>query len=86
MRAFEVVAMVIIAFFVIGIGVGVLFAIALPGIRPRGRARRIGWPGEHHRRSDLPPGYGGPGSPGWEELTGPDGDDNPPRWPGGTSA
>ena len=86
MRGFEVVAVVIIAFFVIGIGVGVLFMIALPAFRGRRGARGVGRETEYRRRPDLPPGYGSVGGPGWEEPPGADDDDIPPRWPGGSSA
>jgi hypothetical protein len=67
-KGFEIVASVIVAFFVIGIGVGVLLVVALPAFRGRRGPRNIGWNGEHRR----PPG--------------PEDDDSPPRWPGGTTA
>lgn len=86
MRGFELVAAVIAAFFVIGIAVGVLLVVALPTHRRRDRAPVIGWEGEYRRRPGLPPGYGHDGGPGWEEPPGPDDDENPPRWPGGTPA
>ena len=78
MRGLEVVAVVIIAFFVIGIGVGVLLVIALPAFRQRRDAPDIGWNGEYRRRPGRLSGYGGYG---WEEPPGPE-DDDPARWPG----
>ena len=86
MRGFELVASVIAAFFVIGIGVGVLLVIALPALRRRRDPQSIGWDGQYRRWVGRPPGYGDSDGPGWEEPPGPDDDDTPPRWPGGTSA
>jgi hypothetical protein len=75
----EFVAGVIVAFFVIGIVVGVIAVIAMSALKSdRGqlgdRTRRL------RRGTGSPPG----GSPGWEEPPGPDEeDDGSPRWPGG---
>jgi hypothetical protein len=63
---FELVAGVIAAFFVIGIGVGVLLVVALPGLR-RDRA--------------LPAGDSSHGTD-WEGPVGPGDGDGPRRWPG----
>jgi hypothetical protein len=76
MRGFEVLAGVIVAFFVIGITAGVLLVVALPSFRRRRDPRYDSWPD---------PGYDWRGI-GWEEPPGPDDDDIPPRWPGGTTA
>jgi hypothetical protein len=62
-RGFEVVASVIAAFFVIGIGVGVLLVIALPVLRRRRDTRCPGWqepPGPDD--DEGPPPW--PGRPG----------------------
>jgi hypothetical protein len=70
---------VIVAFFVIGIVVGVIAVIAMSALKSdRGRlgdrTRRL------RRGTDSPLG----GAPGWEEPPGPDEEDNRyPRWPGG---
>lgn len=85
MRGFELVASVIAAFFVVGIGVGVLLVIALPALRRRRDTQSIGWDSQYRRPGGRPPGYGDSDWPGWEEPAGPD-DDTQPRWPGGTSA
>jgi hypothetical protein len=85
-RGFELVASVIAAFFVIGIGVGVLLVTALPAFRRRGDRQSIGWDSRHRGRVGRPPGYGDNDWPGWEEPAIPDDDDTKPRWPGGTSA
>ncbi len=81
MSGFEVVASVILAFFVIGIGVGALLVIALPALQRRRYDRAIDEDGEYRPR----PGYGDYG-PGWQEPPSSDDDDTQPRWPGGTSA
>jgi hypothetical protein len=81
-RGFEVVAGVIAAFFLIGIGVGVLLVIALPALRRRRDIRDIDWDADR-RRHGLPPGYGDGEGPGWQEPPSPDDDQGrPPRWPG----
>jgi hypothetical protein len=70
MRGFEVIAIVISVFFIIGIAVGVLLVIALPLLRAVLRNRR------NRRR------YTGGGG-NWAKQS-PRGDDRrPPRWPGG---
>jgi len=79
-RGFEVVASVIAAFFMIGIGVGVLLVFALPALRRRDRTHYI----DRHDQYPpygLPPGYGDGGGPGWQEPPGPDDDNFPPPWP-----
>ena len=81
MRGFELVASVIAAFFVIGIGVGVLLVVALPALHRRRGTRRIGRE-DYFPPYGLPPGYGHNGDPGWQEPSGPDDGDTPPRWPG----
>jgi len=85
-RGFELVAGVIVAFFAIGIGVGVLLVIALPAFRRRSDGRDIGRDGEYRRRHGQPPGHGDDGGPGWEEPPGPEDGDTRPRWPGGPPA
>jgi hypothetical protein len=81
-RGFEVVAGVIGAFFVIGIGVGVLLVVAMPALGRRRSARDIG-PEDYYRPPyGLPPGYGDNPGPGWHQAPGPDDDDSPPAWPG----
>jgi hypothetical protein len=81
-RGFEVVAGVIAAFFVIGIGVGVLLVVAMPALRRRRGARDIGREDYYRYPYGLPPGYGGNDGPGWQEPPVPDDDDLTPRWPG----
>jgi hypothetical protein len=79
-RGIEVVASVIAALFVVGIGVGVLIVIALPTLRRRRDSRYMRW-NERRRRYGLPPDYGdddGPGRP--EPPPGPDAE-GPPPWP-----
>jgi len=85
MTGFDFVAGVIAAFFIIGIGVGVIAVIAMSALK---RAR--GRPGGRPRRPRRLGGSAGPpsvdGGPGWEEPPGPDEtDDGYPRWPGGPS-
>ena len=80
MTGFGFVADVIAAFFILGIGVGVIAVIAMSALRSDwgrlgGRARRL-------RRGAGPPLGGGPG---WEEPPGPGETDDRPRWPGGPS-
>ena len=85
MRGFEVVAGVIVAFFVIGIVVGGLIVIALPALRRRLRRdpRDISWEGEYRRRYGLPPGYDDNDGPPWPQSPRPDDDEEgPPTWPG----
>jgi hypothetical protein len=79
----EAVAIVVAAFFVIGIGIGVLLVVAMPAFRRRGGTRAIGRENDDHPRYGLPPGYGdNDGGPGWHQPPGPDDDDRPPPWPG----
>lgn len=85
MSGFELVAGIIVAFFVIGIGVGVTMMIALTGIRYRrslhgddwhgGRYRSLRWRDEGTGRWDEP----GPGP--HDDPDDRPGDD-PRRWPG----
>ena len=82
MRGFEVVASVIAAFFVIGIGVGVLLVVAMPALRRRRGTRDTGRNNDYRRPYGLPPGYGENDGPGWQEPPGPDDDASPPTWPG----
>ena len=81
MRGFEVVASVIAAFFVIGIGVGVLLVVAMPVLRRRCGARDIGGREDYYRPPYSLPGYGDDGA-GWQEPPGPDDGEAPPPWPG----
>jgi hypothetical protein len=81
MSLVEVAATVIAAFFVIGIGVGVLLVSTLTAFRRRPNARGVGWEGDYRRR----PRYDDDAR-GWEEPPGSAGDDTRPRWPGGTAA
>jgi hypothetical protein len=82
MTGFELVAIVIAAFFVVGIGVGVLLVVALPALQRRLGTGDIGRGDPYRRRYGLPPGYGDSGGPGWLEPPGADDDDSPPTWPG----
>ena len=82
MRGFEVVASVIAASFVIGIGVGVLLVVAMPALRRRRGARDTGREDYHRHPYGLPPGYGDNNGPGWQEPPGPDDDNFRPTWPG----
>ena len=68
MRGFEIVAIVIAVFFVIGIAVGMLLVIALPLLRSVRLNRR-----DRRRYKN---------EANWRKLL-PDGDRRPPRWPGG---
>ena len=84
MTGFGFVVGVIAAFFILGIGVGVIAVIAMSALkraqgRPGGRPRRPGRLGA----SVGPRSVGG--GPGWEEPPGPDETDDGPRWPGGPS-
>jgi hypothetical protein len=82
-RGFEVVASVIAAFFVIGIGVGVLLVVAMPALRSRRGTRDIGREDDYRHPYGLPPGYDNSDGPGWQEPPpDPDDDDVPPPWPG----
>jgi hypothetical protein len=81
-RGFEVVASVIAAFFVIGIGVGVLLVVAMPALSRRRGTRDIGREDDYRHPYGLPPGYGDTDGPGWQEPPGPNDDDLPPQWPG----
>lgn len=79
MSGFEVVAGVIAAFFVLGIGVGVTMMIALSALRYRRVVSGDGRPAPWQRR----PGRPGQGA-GWQEPSWPDAyDDGQPRWPSG---
>ena len=82
MRGFEVVASVIAAFFVIGIGVGVLLVVAMPALRRHRGTRDIHREDYYRHRYGLPPGYLDSDGPGWQEPPGPADDDSPPSWPG----
>ena len=82
MRGFEVVASVIAAFFVIGIGVGALLVVAMPALRRRRGTREISREEYYRHPYGLPPGYGDSDDPGWREPPGHDDDDSPPPWPG----
>lgn len=69
MSSGEIVAVIVAAFFVIGIVVGVIAVIAMSAIRDdRDRAR------------SLPDGVSG-----WQEPPGAEEDDSYPRWPDGIS-
>ena len=88
MTGFDFVAGVIAAFFILGIGVGVIAVIAMSALK-----RAQGRPGGGPRRPHRPPRPGGSvgppsagGGPGWEEPPGPDETDDRPRWPGGPAA
>jgi hypothetical protein len=74
-NGFELVAGVIIAFFVCGILLGVLAVIALGRLdyRPRRRYRRLG---RYGIRPTEPSNQ-----VGWEEPPGPDDNEGPPPWP-----
>jgi hypothetical protein len=80
---FELVAGVIAAFFVIGIGVGVIVMIALSALRYRRALRDDDRPSGRYRR---PLGWRDEGTD-WREPPGPDlyeddeSGDGPPRWP-----
>lgn len=82
MREVGLVAGVIVAFFVIGIGVGVIAMIALSALKYRRLAQRDEW------RAGRRPGPADDGV-GWQQPPGPDDyeddwyGDQPPRWPGG---
>ena len=83
MRGFEVVASVIAAFFVFGIGVGVLLVVALPALSRRRGTRDIGREDAYRHPYGVPSGYGDNDDPGWQEAPGPSNDDGgPPPWPG----
>ena len=69
MRGFEIVAIVIAVFFVIGIAVGVLLVIALPLLRAARLNRRDR---RRYKNGDN-----------WWKLAPEDDDRRPPRWPGG---
>jgi MFS superfamily sulfate permease-like transporter len=68
MKGFEIIAIVIGVFFVIGVAVGMLLVIALPLLRSVRLNRR------NRRRYKN--------EANWRKLL-PDGDRRPPRWPGG---
>jgi hypothetical protein len=69
MRGFEIIAIVIGVFFVVGVAVGMLLVITLPLLRAMLLNRR------NRRR------YKNGGN--WWKLPPDDGDGRPPRWPGG---
>jgi hypothetical protein len=69
MRGFEIIAIVIAVFFVMGIAAGMLLVVALPLLRAMLLNRR------NRRR------YKNGGN--WWKLPLDDGDRRPPRWPGG---
>ncbi len=92
MNGFEVVALIIGAFFVSGVGVGIVIMLALSAVRYRRALHSEEW----HGRRNYPLGWPGPGG-----LSGPPGlggyrdapgavdgpgdgsgyGDDPPRWP-----
>lgn len=86
MSGFELVAGVIVAFFVIGIGVGVIVMIALSAlrfrrafegtVRRRGQYRPLGWRDEGTDWRQPP----GPGL--YDEYEDDESGGDPPRWPG----
>ena len=70
MKGFEIIAIVIAVFFVIGIAVGMLLIVALPLLQAVLRNRR-------NRRRHVDRGN-------WSKVPPHDDDDRrPPRWPGG---
>ena len=69
MKGFDIVTIVIIVFFAIGIAVGMLLVVALPALRGMLRYRR-------NRRRYLDGGS-------WWKLSPRDEGVRPPRWPGG---
>jgi hypothetical protein len=71
MRGFEIIAIVIGVFFVIGIAVGMLLVIALPLLRAMLRNRR------NRRR------YMDGGGNWWKQSPRNYDERRPPRWPGG---
>ena len=80
MNGFELVAGVIAAFFVIGIGFGALLVIALPALRRRRGAPSAVWDGEYRRWCGLPADDAS-GRTDWEEPAGPGNDNEVRRWP-----
>lgn len=81
MKGFEVVASVIVAFFFIGMGVGVLLVIALPAMRRRRDTPEIRWDGDYRPPFGQPSGYDENDYPGWQEPPGLDDGEGPPPWP-----
>jgi hypothetical protein len=83
---FEIVAGIIAAFFVIGIGVGVIVMIALSALRYRRAVRDDDWRSRRHRplgRRDAGTDWREPSGPGrYDEYEGDEDDDGPHRWPG----
>jgi hypothetical protein len=93
-NGFEIVALIIGAFFVFGVGVGILVMLALSAVRYRRALHSEEW----HGRRNYPLGWPGPGGlngpsglggyrddPGADDGPG-DGSgfgDAPPRWPAG---
>lgn len=89
------VAAVVGAFFLIGVGVGVVAVIAASALRTDGERnqrrranhdRAIGGHGNEWPGNDWPGGWTDTTGAGWEEppVLDEDDDDNPPpRWPGG---
>ena len=98
MSAVELVVLVVLAFFTIGIVVGVIAVIAMSAIRHDQIDRRYGGrrgglgPRAGRRAGERPGDEVDSGDTGWAqppEAFGPDtGDDDegPPRWPGGSAA
>lgn len=98
MSALELVVLVVLAFFTIGIVVGVIAVIAMSAIRHDQIDRRYGGrrgglgPRAGRRAGERPGDEIDSGDSGWAEPpeafepdTG-DGDEGPPRWPGGSAA
>lgn len=81
MNGFELVAGVIAAFFIIGIGFGVLLVIALPALHRRRGTPAAVWHGDQRRWRGLPANDGSSGID-WEDPASPGDEDEPPRWPG----
>lgn len=99
MSGVELVVLVVLAFFTIGIVVGVIAVIAMSAIRHdqidrRYGGRRGGLGPRAGRRAGTRPGDEiDSGEVGWTEPpeafgpdTGDDDDEGPPRWPGGSAA
>ena len=77
MTDFEIIATVMLAFFIVGTGVGIVMVIALSALRQRRELPPPGWPPP----PPPPPPPGPPGPPGWPGTGG--SSEDPPRWPDG---